>query len=256
MPSENAIARTLNGQGSARSMAETTSQLQLVEIKVGDKAYEIDVRKFPYYQSLVDFQAKSGQDASREHSDIPLFDTAYQGVEKGFRQCFRQSLTELEQYHTLCETLDFLCVNVTGGRSLDAVIKELKTGKSDFEQEYGRYRELKNRSPARDAAFGLLYLILRSEFESEVGDSQKIYNAVFFVLSHRAIFKYRTRKIIRAAYEDRFRPSSKQISRLDAWPITEPGTNGVRAQDDVTTEESSSSSLSSWDGDSDCKKIR
>lgn len=30
------------------------------------------------------------------------------------------------------------------------------------------------------------------------------YNATLFVLSHRGIFKYRTRKMVREAFEDRF----------------------------------------------------
>ena len=56
------------------------------------------------------------------HDDIPLFDVVYAGDESGFRQFFRKLPMELERYHELCDTLDFLKVNVLGKRSVRDVV--------------------------------------------------------------------------------------------------------------------------------------
>ncbi|KAF2176240.1 hypothetical protein K469DRAFT_760889 [Zopfia rhizophila CBS 207.26] len=72
-------------------------------------------------------------------------------------------------------------------------------------------REIKGlKNVARDAAFRLLYLFVIGEFKSDVRDSNMAYQAVSFVVSHRGIFKYRTRKMVREAFEERFELSEKQ----------------------------------------------
>jgi hypothetical protein len=84
--------------------------------------------------------------------------------------------------------------------------------------EYKHYRAVKgNKSKARDAAFKLLHLILLSDFKDETKDSAKVFNAVLFVMSHSSTFKWRTRCVVRAAYEERFVPSVKQRASLDQW---------------------------------------
>ncbi|MCJ1253539.1 hypothetical protein MMC24_001351 [Lignoscripta atroalba] len=190
-----------------------------VTIEIGSKPYNIDTTKIPYFQSYTSFQAHSGQDASQlTHSEIPLFDAAHYGIEHGFRQYFRKLDPDLTQYHTLCDTLDFLCVDVLKGCSTDAIIQGLKSGKAQYELEYKYYREMKSsKSPARDSAFKLLYLILTAEFnESDISkEKQKMYNVIFFIMSHSVIFKYRTHKILRAAYEERFQPSEKQVAKMN-----------------------------------------
>ena len=60
-------------------------------------------------------------------------------------------------------------------------------------------------------------------FGGELKKRQKIYNAVLFVLSHRAIFEYRARKAINAVYEQRLCVSEKQKTSLNEEP--EPGTD-------------------------------
>jgi hypothetical protein len=57
------------------------------------------------------------------------------------------------------------------------------------------------------------------------------YNAAFFVVSHSRIFQYRTRKMVREAFENRFYVSDKQRKNMDKWPI------GSQEGEDVTTEE-------------------
>lgn len=85
--------------------------------------------------------------------------------------------------------------------------------------------------------------MLEGNFEDEQQESKKVFNAVKYILSHRATFKYTTRMIVRAAYEERFHISGKQIAELNKWPVLEAGEDGCVEDEDVTTEESSSDYL-------------
>lgn len=51
----------------------------------------------------------------------------------------------------------------------------------------------------------------------ETKDSAKVFNAVLYLISHAATFKWRTRSVVQAAYEERFVVSAKQIAALDKW---------------------------------------
>jgi len=98
---------------------------------IGGTPYSIDPLKIPYFRSYIDFQRNSGLQPI--HDTIPYFDTAFIGIEKGYRHWFRQLPIDLEAYHRICETLDFLCVDVLGGNSLDDIIERLKEGKGRHE---------------------------------------------------------------------------------------------------------------------------
>lgn len=63
------------------------------------------------------------------------------------------------------------------------------------------------------------------------------------------MFKYAARTIVRAVYEERFQSTGKQVAELDDWPILEPGKDGRMLDEDVTTEESSSSDYLGDDND-------
>lgn len=89
---------------------------------------------------------------------------------------------------------------------------------------------------ARDAAFKLLYLILTEEFKNENEDSIEVFNAVLFVVSHSATFRWKTRTMVRAACQERFVAILKPIARLDAW-LKGDAENDVDA--DVTTTDES-----------------
>jgi hypothetical protein len=211
-------------------------------IRIGDVYYDIDVSKIPYLSSFVNFQTNAQpQTVEFVHGPIPLFDVALKGMESGYRQCFRSLPADLSQHHTLCETYELLCIDILGGQSIDEIFGDLKSGKSDYELEYKRYREIKgNKSKARDTAFKLLYLILLGEFKDEMKDSMKIFNAVLFVVSHSGTFKWRTRTVVRAAYEERFVISTKQTARLDQWEKTDIAKLAAEDDGDVTTEEEES----------------
>lgn len=218
-----------------------------IDVKIGGTLYNISTTLIPYFASYTDFQSHSGQ-TFHEHGDIPCFEAAYQGAEKGFRHCFRKLGTDLSAYRTLCETLDFLCIDTLGGRPVDTIIENLKSGKGYHETDYKRPVFVKgNKTAARDSAFRLLYVILWEDLEDDIKTSQKFYDVVLFVVSHRGIFKYRARKTIRAAYEERFSVSNKQMANLDRWPINPPD-NNEWSDPDVTTEDTSDYELDS-DGD-------
>ncbi|KAH6671448.1 hypothetical protein B0J14DRAFT_596088 [Halenospora varia] len=221
------------------SQPTTSTSCRKTAIRIGDVHYDIEVSKIPYLSSFVNFQANA-QPKSTEfiHGPIPHFDVALKGIESGYRQCFRSLPTDLSQYHTLCDTYEFLCIDVLSGQTINEIFVELKSGKSDYELEYKRYLKVKgNKTEARDAAFKLLYLIMLGEFENEIRDSAKIFNAVLYLVSHSATFKWRTRKVVRAAYEERFVVSAKQRANLDRWEKTDEAELATEVDDDATTEE-------------------
>ena len=216
-------------------MQSTTPQVAVkTAIRVGGVDYSLHVSKIPYLASFVTLQ-KAAQPETTEfiHGPIPLFDVALKGLESGYRQCFRSLPVDLSQHRTLCETYKFLNIDVLNHMSLDAIIVNLKVGKADYDVDYG-YRPIRgNKELARDTAFQLLYLMLLGQLENETKDVQKLYNAVMFVVSHPGTFKYRTKRVIRAAYEMRFSITMKQRSRLDEWEMKGAGSG----EDDATTEE-------------------
>jgi len=74
-----------------------------------------------------------------------------------------------------------------------------------------------------------------------------MYQAILFIVSHRAIFKYHARKTIRAASEKRIAVSKKQKANLNKWLVLHPGTSAVWSDLDVTIDDSFAYEL-----DSDC----
>ena len=201
--------------------------------------YDIDISKIPYMSSFVDFQANA-QPQSTEfvHEPIPLFDIALKGLESGYRQCFRSLPADLSQHHVLCETYDYLRIDVLGGQSINEIFSDLKSGQSDYDRE--ERREIKgNKSKARDTAFKLLYSILLGDFKDETKDSAKVFNAVLYLVSHAATFKWRTRSVVRAAFEERFVFSAKQKAALDKWEKMDAAKLAEEDAGDVTTEEES-----------------
>ena len=199
--------------------------------------YEIDVSKIPYLLSFVAFQANA-QPQSTEliHGPIPVFGIALKGIESGYRQCFRSLPADLSEYRILCDTYDFLRVDVLGGQSINEIFRDLKSGQSDYDYEERRETN-SDKSRARDTAFKLLYLILLGDFKDETRDSAKVFNAVLYLVSHAATFKGRTRSIVRAAYEKRFVTSTKQTAALDKWEKKDAAKLAVEDAGDVTTEE-------------------
>ena len=224
------------------SQTRTKEDDHKITMKMGDKDYKVDVSKIPYLASFVQRQKSTRPGATKFfHEPISLFDVALKGIESGYRQCFRSLATDLSQYRTLFETYQLLNVDVLSGLSVNEVIANLKVGKSDFDPDERRPIP-GNKSLARDTALQLLYLILHAQLENQTRDNMKLFNAVMFVVSHPGTFKYRTKRIIRIAYDERFIPTIKQRAGLDKWE-KRAGTND---EPDATTEEESD-----YDFDSD-----
>lgn len=173
--------------------------------------------KMPYFDSYLSFQRSSGQDSTQlpTHDEIPFFRVIDKGINDGFRHFFRCMPTRLSDYRLLCETLEFLCVDVLSTRNIRSIMDDFQSGKNDRDERNGK-------SPARDSAFRLLYLFLLGDFESDLRDSNLAYQATLFVVSHREIFEYRIRQMVREAYEERFDASVNQLHQLDKWPIDPP----------------------------------
>ncbi len=125
------------------------------------------------------------------------------------------------------------------------MFQDLRACKEDYELEYKRYEIVEgDKSKARDSAFKVLYLILLGKFDDERKEAAKMFNVVLFIVSHSGTFKWRTRKIIRAAYEERFVVSQKQQARLDQWLKWDDADD---IESDVTTEEEPSGYYSDSD---------
>jgi hypothetical protein len=189
--------------------------------------------KIPYLASFVQSQRIAQPNATEfVHAPISLLDVALKGVDSGYRHCFRSLPISLSQYRTLFETYKLLEVDILKGLSNEQVIANLKVGKSDYDPDERRTIR-GDKSLARDTALQLLYLILFAQLKDQTKDGMKLYNAVMFVVSHPGTFKYRTKRVIRLAYDERFRPTSKQIAQLDQWEKGE-ATNDAT---DATTED-------------------
>jgi len=212
----------------------TTGDVLKATIRIRDINYSVHLSKIPYLASFVQLQKVTQPEATEfVHEPIDLFDVALKGVESGYRQCFRSLPTDISQYRTLFETYKFLNVDILSGLSIDEVIANLKVGKADYDPEERRAIP-GNKSLARDTAFQLLYLILYAQFGDETKDSMRLFNAVMFIVSHPGTFKYRTKRVIRVEYEERFRVTTKQRARLDQW---EKGEAAIYETDATTEEE-------------------
>ena len=211
----------------------TTGDDLKATIRIGDVDYRVPLSKIPYLESFARLQKVTRPQATEfVHEPIDLFDVALKGVESGYRQCFRSLPTDLSEYHTLFQTYKFLNVDILSDLSIDQVIANLKVGKADYDSDERRPIP-GNKALARDTAFQLLYLILHAQPGDETKDTMKLFNAVMFVVSHPGTFKYRTKQVIRAGYEERFGLTIKQRARLDQWSKGETADYAT----DATTEE-------------------
>ncbi|KAI0569391.1 hypothetical protein PtrSN002B_011785 [Pyrenophora tritici-repentis] len=226
---DNKLMTKKGDQYKTPAQTSTTSRAKTL-ITIGNVRYKTDVSRIPRLASLV---LNSGDSSSQLteiiHEAIPLFDVALKGIESGYRQCFRSMSSDITLYRTLCDTYDFLHVDVCKGRTLSEIIKDLKAG-----QGYDEYRD---KSKARDAAFKLVYSILQDTFQSNDKHKNTIFNAVLFVISHPGTFKWKTRNAVRAVYESRFMLSVKQRVNLDRWHELDSSEQADTHEDDVTTEE-------------------
>ncbi|KAI1772319.1 hypothetical protein F4818DRAFT_183195 [Hypoxylon cercidicola] len=224
-----------------RDPVETSSHIRVL---VGSTEYLVDTNRVPFFRTYLSSQQQSGDHAApvRILDDMPFFDIIQHGLRDGFRQFFRRMPAQLHDYNALCQTLKTLQIDVLAGQKLRDIMEDMRKGKTDWDpderREIGGWKSL-----ARDSAFRLVYALLMGEFE--LRDSNMAYNATLFAVSHRGIFKCRTRMMVRRAFDERFRGSEKQRKSLDGWRSANDSSLEP-IEDDVTTETESTY------GDSDC----
>ncbi|OHE91728.1 hypothetical protein CORC01_12955 [Colletotrichum orchidophilum] len=168
-------------------------------------------------------------EGSASHSEI-----IERGLRYGFRRIIRSMPTRLSDYHSLCETLRFRQVDVLAGRSLRDIMRDMRQGKDDWDPDE-RHTIAGFKSLARDSAFRLLYAFVLDL--PGVSDQNMAFNATMFVVSHRRIFKYKTRRMVREAFEERFLISRNQREGLDKWPIGDSPCADLREDAEETTSE-------------------
>ncbi|KAH0425477.1 hypothetical protein CcaCcLH18_10936 [Colletotrichum camelliae] len=166
------------------------------------------------------------------------------GLRDGLRKIIRFMPTSLPDYHSLCETLQSREIDVLGGQTLRDIMRDMRQGKEDWDpDERRRIAGMKN--VARDSAFRLLYVFVLGLPESR--DQNMAFNAAMFVVSHRKIFKYKTRRMVREAFEERFTLSCEQRQRLDKWPVGDaPPVEAIADAEEATTEEEEFDFDSEW----------
>ncbi|SPO01833.1 uncharacterized protein DNG_04506 [Cephalotrichum gorgonifer] len=161
----------------------------------------------------------------QSRNNPPFFDIIEYSLAKGYRHFFRRMPLSLRDYRVLYESLERLGVDVLGQQNISNVMADFRTGANNYDH-YERRRIPGQKSVARDAA---------NDPNSRIGDKNKAYNATLFVVSHSAIFRYKTRKIVREAFDESFDISAKQRASLDKWAVALP-TGGAASEGDATTE--------------------
>jgi hypothetical protein len=193
----------------------TTGDDLKTTIRIRDMDYSVNVSKIPYFAFFVRLQKVTQPEATEFiYKPINLFDVAFKRVKMGYRQYFQSLPTDLSQYRILFETYKFLNVNVLNGMSINEIIANLKMGKADYDPKKKRLIP-GNKSLVRDTTFQFLYLILHIQFGDESKDIMKLFNTIIFVIFHPGTFKYRTKRVIRVTYKERFRLTTKQKAKLD-----------------------------------------
>lgn len=200
------------------------------DIRVGDQLYSIPLHKFPYLRSFIQSKTAAPPIAVEiNHPPVRLFDIAVKGVVNGYRRCFRLLENDVNLFKDICDTFNFLEVDVLDGQSLNDITMNIKAGKTDFD-----LHEKGDKRLARDSAFRLVYYMLCRQEDSTVEAQNKIYNAVLYVVSHPGTFGARTRRIVRDICDRQLQFSAKQKTSMDRWK-----TGGVASEDDSTTASSS-----------------
>lgn len=163
---------------------------------VGGSTYRIDTARLPYFEAFSNFQQLAGRDLI--HDSIPYFDHILYGFEHGYRHFFQRMPADLEAYHVLCETPEFLGVDVLGGMKLRDVFEGLRRWKKPLTPITREPRE-PNLSESRNAAFHLVCLFLMEDLD--LNDfagrhSNFAYQVVLQVHTNSSIFDLHTRRVV------------------------------------------------------------
>ena len=131
------------------------------------KIYNISTIKIFYFVFYFNFQCYSKQ-TFKKHNKISFFEATYQNVERGFRYCFRNLNLKVIVYYTLCNILNFLCIDTFVEPFVDVVIENLKSDKEHYEKNYRKPFFVKgNKTIAKNSCFSFLYFISRTKLEND-----------------------------------------------------------------------------------------
>lgn len=161
-------------------------------------------------------------------------------IRKGPRQFFVRLLGNLSDYRSVCQSLKMLspeAVSKVLGRisfTYKNMMADFRLGKSDYDFDEGRETD-ELITASRDGAFRLVYMFLSGGAEAE--DRNAAFNAAFFVVSHPSIFKPRTRRIVREAFEGRFSITYKQRVAMDEYKKTRDVEDFDNGEDETTEED-------------------
>ncbi|KAF9774682.1 hypothetical protein IL306_007295, partial [Fusarium sp. DS 682] len=230
-----------------------------ITVIMGGKSYIVDPSTIPHFKYLMVSRPPGSEKTPFIHSDIPFFEAINYSVQNGLRNLFRRMPHQLRDYRTLCDTIDSLGIDVRQGLNLRDIIKLLKVESDDYDPEERRVIK-SSKTGARDAAFRFIYLLLKggpssqslsssSSLALSTQDRAVAYNAVSYVVSHRRIFGYRTRKIVREAFEAVSSLTYKQRLALDKWAVTEPTYSGWEREDETTDDDFGFRADLDWDSD-------
>ncbi|KAJ5097166.1 hypothetical protein N7456_007887 [Penicillium angulare] len=195
----------------------TTKPPPTEKIRIGDTEYLIEeIQRIPYFASLIRFH-ESSRSSIPPHVHIPYLPIITNSIKNGLHTLFENMPSKLKDYRILCETLNFLCVDVAHNRTLQDISHDFQSKKVSRKNKARKNH--KHELIARDSAFQLLYLFLQGEFnsDSEINNSDTAYNSTMFIVSHPGLFCAQTRKMVRLAYEDRFYVTVNQLHALNNW---------------------------------------
>ncbi|KAL3290712.1 geranylgeranyl pyrophosphate synthetase [Colletotrichum asianum] len=124
---------------------------------------------------------------------------------------------DVELYRLLCDTLDFLGVDVLSGKDLRAIYGELKRWKKSRTPIWRQPRE-PNLSESRNTAFCLVYLFLIGDFNAPdyAGRVSNFASQVARqVQINHSVFDDPTRMMVKQAFLERFDLTISQQYDLD-----------------------------------------
>ncbi|KAJ2894090.1 hypothetical protein MKZ38_007929 [Zalerion maritima] len=243
----------------AKTLGMSSDGKGTIMVTMGGKHHLVDPNTIPLFKTVMASRSPGSEKTPFVHDDIPFFEAINYSVQNGLRNLFRRMPHQLRDYRTLCGTLDSLGIDVRQGLNLRDTTKLLKVEPDDYDPEERRVIK-SSKTGARDAAFRFVYLLLKCGSSSQPSSSSSspalstqdrtvAYNAVSYVVSHRRIFGYRARKMVREAFEAAFPLTYKQRLALDKWPVTEPTHSGWQDEDETTDDDDGFGAGFDWDLD-------
>lgn len=181
-------------------------------ISIAGRNYDVELSKIPYLEAWYN---KFDDKRYLVHKPIPLFYVVLRALDRGYHQCFKLLEPRISLFKTLCETYDFLQINVFTGFP---GISSLQLLRSDIR----RYMSAgPSWNTANDVAFQLVYLMLTGNFDpvKDTSDRDEAYDSVLIIVSRCEVFFPNTRNLVRAVFFAQFMPSAEQVAELNSFGI-------------------------------------